>query len=171
MMRLASFRTERFNGRSREAHVKFSQVRLLATALVVLAGTAALAQVLSLESSYVVPANDPVIRYREVGSQNAVARLQERLASRQLRLAYDLTSGYLPAVLSALDIPQSSQVLVFSKTSFQAPRIERHSPRALLTQSRVAARQVPAVHRDERDHLVAVSEWPPRIPAARRPEP
>ena len=98
---------------------------------VVLAGTAALAQVLSLESSYIVPIKDPAILYGEVGTRNAVARLQERLQTGQLRLAYDGRSGYLPALLEALDIPVSSQMLVFSKTSFQAARIDPHNPRAI----------------------------------------
>src|SRR6185295_18640047 len=88
-------------------------VRLLGVSCVVLAGTAALAQVLSLESSYIVPVHDPSIRYGEAGRRNAVARLQERLDTGLVRLAYDGTSGYLPAVLDALDIPLSSQMLVF----------------------------------------------------------
>ena len=104
----------------------------------VLAGTAALAQVLSLESSYIVPIHDPAIRYGEAGRQNIVARLQERLASGQVRLAYDQTSGYLPALLDALDIPLSSQMLVFSKTSFQAARISPNNPRAIYFNDSVA---------------------------------
>src|SRR6185436_3336105 len=39
--------------------------------------------------------------------------------------------GYLPSLLSQLNIPQSSQVLVFSKTSFQRERIAPATPRAL----------------------------------------
>jgi hypothetical protein len=105
---------------------------------VVLAGTAALAQVLSLESSYIVPIQDPAIRYGEAGTRNAVARLQERLQAGQLRLAYDRKSGYLPALLDALDIPVSSQMLVFSKTSFQAARIDPHHPRAIYFNDSVA---------------------------------
>jgi hypothetical protein len=41
-------------------------------------------------------------------------------------------------VLKALDIPVSSQVLVFSKTSFQSSRIYPHSPRALYFNDSVA---------------------------------
>ncbi len=112
--------------------------QLLRVSLVVLAGTAALAQVLSLESSYILPPNDPAIRYGEAGSRNAVARLQARLASGQARLAYDETSGYLPALLDALEIPRSSQVMVFSKTSLQAARIYPHNPRAIYFNDSVA---------------------------------
>ena len=93
---------------------------------------------MSLESSYIVPIHDPAIRYNEVGTRNAVSRLQERLQTGQLRLAYDRMSGYLPAVLEALDIPLSSQMLVFSKTSFQAARIYPHNPRAIYFNDSVA---------------------------------
>ena len=55
---------------------------------------------------------------------------------------YDQTSGYLPALLKALDIPVSSQVLVFSKTSFQSARIYPHSPRALYFNDAVAVGHV-----------------------------
>src|SRR5262245_18314216 len=90
--------------------VKIVQVlnpRLLALGLSLLLGTAsALAQVLtSLEGSYILPAGDPAIRYRELGQMNAIARLQEQLAAGTLRLPYDRTSGYLPAILKALDVP------------------------------------------------------------------
>ncbi len=118
--------------------------RLLALGLSFAAGTAAVAQVVtSLEGSYILPADNPAIRYRELGRRNPVARLQERLASGTEHLAYDRTAGFLPALLNALDIPVSSQVLVFSKTSFQAARIYPHSPRALYFNDSVAVGHVP----------------------------
>ena len=40
-----------------------------------------------------------------------------------MKLRFDDEHGYLSSVLEALDVPVQSQVLVFSKTSFQAPRI------------------------------------------------
>jgi hypothetical protein len=116
---------------------------LLGLGLSFVAGLVALAQVLtSLEGSYILPAGDPAIRYREVGNRNAVARLQEQLATGALRLGYDRISGYLPAILKALDVPVSSQVLVFSKTSFQAARIYPHSPRAIYFNDSVAVGHV-----------------------------
>jgi hypothetical protein len=118
-------------------------LELLVLGLSVFAGTATVAQMLpSLEGSYVLPAENPAISYRELGHRNAVARLQAQLATGQVRLAYDQTSGYLPAILKALDIPVSSQVLVFSKTSFQAARIYPHSPRALYFNDSVAVGHV-----------------------------
>lgn len=60
-----------------------------------------------------------------------VAELQQRLASGELTLAYDSLRGYLPSLLEALDIPVSSQTLVFSRTSLQTDRIAPWAPRAL----------------------------------------
>jgi hypothetical protein len=118
---------------------KSSLSKLLGLGLSIGAGTATVAQVLPrLEGSFVLPADHPAIRYRDVGQRNAVARLQAQLSSDKVRLGYDATSGYLPALLKALDIPLSSQVLVFSKTSFQSARIYPHSPRALYFNDSVA---------------------------------
>ena len=61
-----------------------------------------------------------------------MARLQERLDQGAARLAYDDRFGYLPALLSALKIQTNSQMLVFSKTSFQRERISPKTPRALF---------------------------------------
>jgi hypothetical protein len=72
---------------------------------------------------------DPV-RYSTAPADNPVARLDARLQA-GLKLAHTADHGYLPAVLKALDIPVSSQVLVFSKTSLQAGRIGPKTPRAL----------------------------------------
>ena len=64
--------------------------------------------------------------------RDVVQELQEKLASGQLRLEHkDDASGYLTSVLKLLDIPVESQVLVFSKTSFQAPLISPGKPRAI----------------------------------------
>ena len=47
-------------------------------------------------------------------------------------LRYDPANGYLKSVLDALGIQTDSQVLVFSKTSFQAAKIGPKNPRALF---------------------------------------
>lgn len=64
-------------------------------------------------------------------SRDPVARLQAQLASGTVRLRHDSVLGFLPALLDALHIPASSQVLVFSRTSLQTDRITPWSPRAL----------------------------------------
>jgi len=74
----------------------------------------------------------PAIRYTAGALDNAVTRLNDRLAKGEARLTYDANNGYLRSVLDALGIQASSQTLVFSKTSFQADRISMHNPRALF---------------------------------------
>lgn len=64
-------------------------------------------------------------------SHDPIARLQAKLDAGTVTLAHDSVLGYLPALLKALDIPVSSQVLVFSRTSLQTDRITPWSPRAL----------------------------------------
>jgi hypothetical protein len=85
----------------------------------------------SLEGSYIVPDDHEAIQYRKLPVEDPVARLQKELATQDLRLEYDPQFGYLPAVLKHLRVPRSSQILVFSKTSFQAPRISPKSPRSI----------------------------------------
>jgi hypothetical protein len=75
--------------------------------------------------------NHPAIQYQLVPPQDPVAQLGERLKRGEVQLHFDPTSGYLRSVLSALDVTEESQLLVFSKTSFQARRISPTNPRAL----------------------------------------
>jgi hypothetical protein len=60
-----------------------------------------------------------------------IARLQQKIDGGTLNLPFDKKWGYLPAVLRAMKIPESTQTLVFSKTSFQIDHISRRTPRAL----------------------------------------
>ncbi len=71
------------------------------------------------------------IGYRHAVSQDPVARLQQRINSGEVKLDYSEKNGYLESVLKALNVPASSQGLVFSKTSFQLHRIMPSSPRAI----------------------------------------
>src|SRR5687767_8560556 len=73
----------------------------------------------------------PPINYSSSNPQNIVTRLQERLDSGQVKLPFGDDHGYLPAVLKELNVPISSQTLVFSKTSLQRDRISPRTPRAL----------------------------------------
>jgi hypothetical protein len=61
-----------------------------------------------------------------------VAQLDRALRAGTVKLAYDPQNGYLTSVLEALGIQPASQVLVFSKTSFQAAKIGPQNPRALF---------------------------------------
>jgi hypothetical protein len=73
----------------------------------------------------------PPINYAKTRPQDPVAALDSRLAAGRSSLAFDESQGYLKAVLQQLEIPASSQSLVFSKTSFQRQWINPKSPRAL----------------------------------------
>jgi hypothetical protein len=76
--------------------------------------------------------NHQAIAYASAPVTDPVARLNAKLASGEVKLVPDGPSGYLHSVLDALGVPVSSQVLVFSKTSFQAPRIGPNNPRAIF---------------------------------------
>jgi hypothetical protein len=73
----------------------------------------------------------PPINYGSAPTNNPVSRLEQRLASGQAKLEYDDKVGYLRSLLHELNVPISSQTLVFSKTSLQRERIKPGTPRAL----------------------------------------
>jgi hypothetical protein len=77
-----------------------------------------------------VPFSEEPIAYRG-DVDDPVAKLQRRLDRGEVTLGYEPKNGYLEAVLDALEIPVSSQTLVFSKTSFQYKKITPQTPRAL----------------------------------------
>jgi hypothetical protein len=73
---------------------------------------------------------DP-INYTAATPRNAVSRLQDRVTQGTTKLDFEPEHGYLRSVLRELDVPESSQVLVFSKTSLQRDRITSKTPRAI----------------------------------------
>lgn len=75
--------------------------------------------------------NLPPIHYETATPENAITRLQKEIAAGKVKLKFEDDRGYLKSVLAALDIPESSQVLVFSKTSLQRGRITPKTPRAI----------------------------------------
>ena len=106
-----------------------SQTYLHALFLFVIVGTC---------SATHLPAADKVnweelpIRYSErEPTRNAIVHLQEQLDASKLQLQHAGAQGYLRSVLAQLNIPISSQVLVFSKTSLQDDKISPQQPRAI----------------------------------------
>lgn len=89
-----------------------------------------------------VPIDDKAINYEDGPVDDPIARLEKRLESGQAKLEYSDEYGYLPSVLKNLDLNIDSQVLVFSKTSFQQPKIAPWSPRALYFNDNVAVGSV-----------------------------
>jgi len=79
-----------------------------------------------------LPAAPPLSTRNPDGSWvDPIVRLQELLDAGEVVFSHDSVTGYLPSVLAALDIPVSSQVLVFSRTSLQTERIAPWTPRAV----------------------------------------
>src|SRR5262245_22900633 len=76
--------------------------------------------------------NHPAISYERAPVSNAVTRLNAQLKAGEVTLESRGPSGYLESLLKTLHVPVESQVLVFSKTSFQAPRINPKNPRAIF---------------------------------------
>lgn len=71
------------------------------------------------------------IRYDEAERDDVVTRLHAKLEAGEVQPEWDEQRGWLPAVLEQFGAPASSQVLVFSKTSFQRNLISPETPRAL----------------------------------------
>ena len=72
------------------------------------------------------------IRYSTCPASDAITRLQQRIDRGEVTLKYDAEGqGFLRAVLDALGVCPESQVLVFSKTSFQQTKIAPRTPRAI----------------------------------------
>jgi len=108
--------------------------RLPALSLAVAAVAWGLASALASGQAPISPValrNHPAIGYQTRAVSDPVARLDARLARGETALTFDSVNGYLRSVLRELDVPLASQLLVYSKTSFQAPRIGPSNPRAL----------------------------------------
>jgi hypothetical protein len=73
----------------------------------------------------------PAIAYSTAPTTDPIAALNARLQKGEVSLKFEPTTGYLRSLLDVLGIPVESQLLVFSKTSFQAALINPRNPRAL----------------------------------------
>jgi hypothetical protein len=71
------------------------------------------------------------IRYSDSAPDNTVSRLQAAIDNGETELQYEEQSGYLRSVLRHLNVPESSQMLTFLKTSMQRPLIGPQNARAL----------------------------------------
>ena len=71
------------------------------------------------------------INYSAAAPHDPVADLQQTLDKAPSTLTTASKTGYLESLLKQLNIPKSSQTLVFSKTSFQHNLISPRNPRAL----------------------------------------
>lgn len=98
--------------------------------VIILATAAALFGQIAVRKQGFVPYSDAPIFYLADDLTDPVWKLQQAIERGEDKLEYDEAHGYLPSVLKKLDIPVSSQTLVFSKTSFQFRKIAPETPRA-----------------------------------------
>jgi hypothetical protein len=90
-----------------------------------------------------VSIDHPAIQYYKAPVDDPVYRLGKKLESGEVKLQFAGNGlAWLPSLLKALDINPDSQMLVFSKTSFQASRIGPRTPRALFFNDTVAVGSV-----------------------------
>ena len=102
-------------------------------AVLVLCATLAVAAELIFDEGLILNAEHPAIEYFKTPAEDPVAHLDRALAAGKAKLEFKPGPlGYLPDVLKKLGVNADSQVLVFSKTSFQASKIGRRTPRALF---------------------------------------
>lgn len=73
----------------------------------------------------------PPINYSTAPAKNRVEDLIARLEAGKTKIPYEKQFGYLRGLLKELNVPESSQILVFSKTSLQRHRISPATPRAI----------------------------------------
>lgn len=91
-----------------------------------------------------LPYNQRPISYSETKPTDPVAQLQRRLDNHELVLTRHGDSGVLQHLLKLLNVPVSSQLLVFSKSSAQARLIKPNSPRAIYFNDDVYVGWVPS---------------------------
>lgn len=103
----------------------------LALHLIRLATFVATALLLTAESHAQLDFEREPINYGQAPHSDPVAKLQQQIDEGQTQLQYSPDHGYLNSVLEKLNISPESQVLVYSKTSFQLSKITPRRPRAL----------------------------------------
>lgn len=119
---------------------QFSRRPLFCLALFCIALASALA---ALDVDVRIAPDNPAIEYLKTPPTDAVARLMKRIDNGEVRLDYiPGRLGYLPSLLKNLDVNVDSQMLVFTKTSFQAPLISPRSPRAIFFNDNVSVGSV-----------------------------
>lgn len=98
--------------------------------ILILASAAVLFGQIAVRQQGFVPYSDAPIHYLNDDLTDPVWKLPKAIERGEETLEYDETYGYLPSVLKKLNVPVSSQTLVFSKTSFQFRKISPATPRA-----------------------------------------
>ncbi len=104
---------------------------------IVLSGVALYAGV-RLSDAFSGSLDQPEIGYATLPVTDPVTRLNGKIKAGEVSLDRQLTVGYLPAVLAALDVPVESQTIVFARDSLQQRIIYADNPRTLFFNDAVA---------------------------------
>src|SRR3954469_23423914 len=83
-------------------------------------------------STHLMPFDEEPISYSKGVPDGAIERLQAKIDKGEVKLQFEPGYGYIRSVLQALKVPESSQMLVFSKTSLQRERISPKTPRSIF---------------------------------------
>jgi hypothetical protein len=88
----------------------------------------------SVPAAHQIPqllAEQASVRYTRHTPEDPVAELNRKIQKGLVHLEFQERQGYLRSVLKELNVPVESQIMVFSKTSFQASLINPGNPRTL----------------------------------------
>ena len=127
---------------------------MLTAGLLVLAITLA-ALMAQRTDAFVASRDHPAIDYSNGPVRDPVSALNRRIQEGASQLTFEGAGGYLRSVLTTLEIPIESQVVVFSQTSAQSSQINLHNPRAIFFNSAVMVGWVRGT-----DHLEVAAEDP-----------
>src|SRR5438094_1511007 len=108
-------------------------------------------------ATHMMPFDEGAIAYSQTPGVGPVAKLQERIDNGEVTLKRDEQFGYLLSILDELKVRKSSQMLVFSKTSFQRERIDPRHPRGVFFGDNVYVGYVPG------STLLEISEADPKL--------
>src|ERR1700686_2414220 len=89
------------------------------------------------------PYRQPPVDYFGDDLGDPVSRLRAKIEKGEIRLEFEAGTGYLRSLLKLLDVPVSSQMLVFAKNSVNARIISPENPRALYFNDTVYVGFVP----------------------------
>ena len=94
-------------------------------------------------ATHMVPFEEDTINYNKAAPTGVVAQLQKQVEAGTVALKHDEAYGYLLSLLDQLNVPKSSQMLVFSKTSLQRDHISPSTPRAIFFNDNVYVGFIP----------------------------
>lgn len=121
--------------------------------------SALLAQADFQGATHLTPFDEDTIAYSKTKSAGPVAKLQARLDRGESHLVRDERYDFLLSVLTNLQVRPSSQMLVFSKTSFQRERIDPAHPRGIYFGDDVYVGYIPG------SPLLEITEVDPKLGA------